>query len=363
DESILEASNPEGIFTADNIGESAYLLSNETSPTDNYEAKQTIFGTYLKGEVVLTKNLKMMTGVRWETAFQEVSTFKLLSPDEKDTVSLDKNSFLPAFSATWQAKADQQFRFALSQTVNRPDFKELSEAPYIDPETRDLVRGNKKLQPATISHADLRWEWYLTRFETFSVATFYKKFDSPIERVIRLGGGGVHTFSNAESANIYGIEMQGRTWLSRLFGRSFSRFYVESNLALINSSVDLGKSGSQLTTNNRPLQGQSPWLVNFTLAYENLVARAKASLLLNMSGERIVGVGTSGLPDSYQQPVPQLDFVFSKEIYEGSQDKLKLKMKIKNILDPEYITKQEDKVTKRYRKGVSGSMTLEYKWK
>ena len=362
-EDVLNLNNPENILTTDNIGADGYLLSNNTSPTDNYEAKQTIFATYLMGEIVATKRIKLMTGVRWEMSSQEVSTFKLLSPDEKDTVSLDKTNVLPALSATWKFKSGQQFRFAASQTINRPDFKELSEAPYIDPETRDLVRGNKKLQPAGITHADLRWEWYLTRFETFSVAGFYKQFDKPIERVIRLGGGGVHTFANADSAQIYGAEMQGRLWLSRLFGRSLSRFYVETNLALINSSVDLGSAGSQQTTNNRPLQGQSPWLVNFTLAYENLVARIKSSLLLNMSGERISSVGINPIPDSYEQPVPQLDFVYSQEVYEGSEDKLKLKFKLTNILDPEYLVLQGDEISKRYKKGVSATATLEYKWK
>ncbi len=362
DPTIL-ASTPEDIYVPDNIGNSAYFLSNRTSPTDNYVASQNILGTYVKSELVVTKNIKLMTGVRWESALQQISTFKLLSPDEKDTVSLSQTNLLPAFSATWKVKPDQQLRFATSQTVNRPDFKELSEAPYIDPETRDLVRGNKNLKPASITHVDLRWEWYLTRFETFAVASFYKQFDSPIERVIRLGGGGVNTFANVDSAKIYGLEMQGRFWLSRLFGRSVSRFYVESNMALINSRVNLGQSGAQQTTNNRPLQGQSPWLVNFTLAYENLVARTNASLLLNVAGKRITGVGVSGLPDSYQQPTPQLDFVFSREIYEGSEDKLKVKFKIKNILDPEYVTLQNKNVTKRYRKGISASASIEYKWK
>jgi len=287
----------------------------------------------------------------------------LLSPDQKDTVSLAKTHLLPAFSSTWQFKSDQQFRFAVSQTINRPDFKELSEAPYIDPETRDLIRGNKSLQSSTINHGDLRWEWYLTRFETFSVAGFYKLIDSPIERVIRLGGGGVQTFSNAESAEIYGIEAQGRLWVSRFLGRKFSRFYIESNVSLIKSSVDLGKVGSQQTTNNRPLQGQSPWLVNFTLAYENLTARINASLLLNISGERLASVGTNPIPDSYEQSAAKVDFVYRQQVYEGAQDKLNFKFKLNNILNPEHLVLQGSEVAKRYKKGVSATASLEYKWK
>lgn len=363
DDAILSQQSPENILTPENISREGYLLSDNTSPTDNYEAKQTILSTYLMGELVATKNIKLMSGLRWEVANQEVSTFKLLSPSQKDTVVLSKSNILPAFSATWLFREKQQLRFALSQTLNRPDFKELSEAPYIDPETRDLVRGNKALKSATINHVDLRWEWYLTRFETFSVAGFYKAIDSPIERVIRLGGGGVQTFSNADSAKIYGAEMQGRFWVSRFLGRRFSRFYVESNVSLIKSSVDLGIAGSQQTTNNRPLQGQSPWLINFTLAYENLIAKIKSSLLLNISGQRLSSVGVNPIPDSYEQPAAKVDFVYSQEIYEGGEDKIKFKFKLNNILNPEYLVLQGEEVAKRYKKGVSGTVTLEYKWR
>jgi hypothetical protein len=151
--------------------------------------------------------------------------------------------------------------------------------------------------------------------------------------------------------------------LRRLLGNIASRFYLESNLALIDSSVSLGDSADFLTNAERPLQGQSPWTVNFTLGYENLIARSKASLLFNMNGARISSVGTQGLPDAYEQPTPTLDAVYKKEFYQGHEEKLDFGVKASNLLDPTFEVTRGGKVEKRYRKGISLSASLSYKWK
>lgn len=363
DPAVLYSSSPEDILTPENISPRGFELRNTTLPTDNYTASQGFMSGYLMGELSLTPKFKLMSGVRLENALQEVTTFQLDSPDEKNVARLQTSDVLPALSSTWQFSRDKQLRFSISRTLNRPDFKELSEAPYVDPETRDVVIGNPSLERALIGNADLRWEWYMTRFETFSVAAFYKSFDKPIERIIRLGAGGIQSFANAGSAVNYGLELQGRLWLSRLLGKAWSRFYIESNLALTQSMVDLGEVGEQQTNTRRPLQGQSPWVINVMLGYENLISDTKASLLFNMSGSRISSVGTSGLPDAYDQPAPLVDFVLSRRIFERSEDKIKMKLKIKNILDPDFETLRGGRMEKRYRKGRSISLGVEYKWK
>ena len=363
DPNVLYAQNPEDILNDQYIDPNGYVLRNTTLPTDNYTASQTVTGSYLMANFNITDNIRFMTGARLETSEQKVSTFKLTSPDSKQTDSLNNTDLLPALNMIWQYSEKQQLRFAFSQTVNRPDFKELSRAPYLDPESRDVVIGNPNLRRALITNYDIRWEWYMTQFETLSVAGFYKIFEDPIERVIRLGAGGVREFANADQAQNYGLEFQSRVWLSRFFGQSLSRFYFENNLSLIESNVLLGASGAQQTTNNRPLQGQSPWIINLTLGYENLVSNIKSALLFNMFGERIISVGVSGLPDAYEQPFPQLDYVYSQRIYEGNEDKLNFKFKIKNILDSQYEVLRGDEVEKSYQKGVSVKASLEYKWK
>ena len=364
DPAVMYNDSLERILTPDNIGVDGFRLKNTTLPTDNYTASQTISAAYLMGEYDLASKYKLMTGVRFENSEQRVTTFELANPDQASTEELVSKNVLPAFTASWQFRPDQQLKFAASRTVNRPDFKELSKAPYIDPETRDVVIGNPLLDVASISHLDLRWDWYLTKFEGMSAALFYKQFDKPIERVIRLGAGGIHTFKNAEMAENYGVELNSRFWLSRLFGRAASRFYLESNLSLIDSKVKLGEAGAQQTTDNRPLQGQSPWVVNLTLGYENLLKRSKASLLFHMAGERITTVGTKNRPDLYEQPVPLLDFVYRRSfLFEEKHSKLRLSVKLKNILDPVFEVRQGSDVQKSYNKGRTLSIGMEYSWK
>lgn len=358
----LYNSTPEFILTPENIGPKGYQLRNTTQPTDNYTAAQTVNATYVMGESAFT-HFKWMAGARVESSNQQVTTFKLTNPNEKVIASLETTDVLPAASMTWLMNRDMQVRLAYGQTVNRPDFKELSAAPYIDSESRYVVIGNPNLERALISHYDLRWEWYLTRFESMSVAVFYKDFDRPIEQVIRLGAGGIRTFANAESAVNVGVEFQGRTWLSRIFGKRFSRFYVDGNLSLIQSEVQLGDAGAQQTNQTRALQGQSPWAVNMTLGYENLISRVKASLMFNMAGERITSVGVKGMPDAYQQPIPLLDAVFSQTFYEGVRgDKWKIKFRVKNILNPLVETLRGDEVERSTKYGTSYKVSMQYKF-
>jgi len=364
DQNILTDPNPENILNADNIGPTGFELVNTTLPTDNYTAEQTLFAYYLMGDFELSESIKLMAGVRLEDSEQKVKTFKLTSPSESQTAELDVSDQMPAVSMTWEVTKKQQIRLGVSQTVNRPDFKELSEAPYIDPESRDVVIGNPNLDRATITNYDLRWEYYKTKFETFSIAAFHKAFENPIEKVIRLGAGGIDTFDNAISATNTGLEFSSRFWLSRIFSSNWAHsYYLDTNLSLIESQVELGDAGAQLTNTTRPLQGQSPWVINIMLAYEDDVEETKAALLFNMFGERITSVGVSGMPDAYEESVPILDFVYSTRLWLGSEEKLSFKCKVSNLLDPEYKETRGDEVEKSYHKGVSVSAGLTYKWK
>jgi len=365
DQGLLQDENPENIFNNENIGENGFSSFNGTQPTDNYIAAQTLNSFYLMADVVVNDKWSLMAGARLEDNDQNVTTFELANPDESVVGKVVNQDVLPAASVTWAFNKKMQFRAALSETVNRPDFKELSSAPYIDPVTRDIIIGNPDLDQANITNLDFRWEWYVTHFEGMSVSFFYKDFLKPIERTKLAGGGDsdIFSFVNADAATNAGIEVEGRAWLSRFFGKKLNGLYIESNVSLIDSTVEIGDQAGQLTNTDRPLQGQAPWIVNMTLGYENLISQTTANLLFNMSGEFIFDVGTQGLPDAYLQPVPTLDFVYKKSFFRGREDNLKLTLKVLNILDPDIEVLRGSELERSTNKGSTITAQLQYSWK
>ena len=69
---------------------------------------------------------------------------------------------------------------------------------------------------------------------------------------------------------------------------------------------------------DRPLQGQSPYLINLGLMYDYEPKGVSATLLFNQIGERIYLVGDltsgAGSPNIWEAPRPLFDFQLSKRI-------------------------------------------------
>lgn len=370
----LQTGNPEDIFQPENIGTDFQdiRLKSITNATDSYKAQQNISALYAMIDLNVLPYLNTMIGGRYESSKQTVEVFTDNQRTESEENTLEKSHFLPALNFTIPYKDGEQVRLSYSQTINRPDLKELSRSTYIDPDTREYYSGNPELQIAEIQNIDLRWEKYLNSFENFSLAVFSKQFKNPIEVTeIPAIGGTYYTYDNVDAAINQGLEFQGRFWLRRLFGNSIPAFYIDTNLTVIDSKIDLSNlENSILTNTERPLQGQAPWVVNLNIGYENLIKEINANLLLNMQGDSISKVGTkgssldeTGVQDTYLVTPPTLNFVYSQRLYWGAEDKLKLKVKIDNILNGKYQERVLDNITKTYQKGISASASLTYTWK
>ena len=92
------------------------------------------------------------------------------------------------------------------------------------------------------------------------------------------------------------------------------------------------------------------------MGYDDIDRGINAALLYNVFGERIVDVGTNGAPDIYQQPFPQLDFVYSHEF----RDRWKLKFRARNLLDSEVEITQGDKTRRSFKLGRQYKLSLEW---
>jgi TonB-dependent receptor len=301
--------------------------------------------------LVFSDNLSLMIGARMEDSTQEVT-----SSGEKTEIVSDE--VLPALTATYKIGEDMQIRAGYGKTVSRPDFREFATIRYQDPENADSVMGNSDLTYTTIQNFDLRWEWYMSAVETFSVALFSKYFENPIETTLTASDTPVTTFKNAKEATLYGAEIDFRKNLEFL-NPKLELFSLSGNLALIESEVKIREEDlSVLTTNNREMQGQSPYVINMQLSYDDVDDGTSLNLAYNRFGERIRRLGQQKQADHYEQPFDQVDFVAQKSLDEA----WKLKFKIGNLLDDKVVWKQDGEVTREYKKGRSYSFGFDWKY-
>lgn len=338
-----------------NLGVNGFLLKEDTQPTDNYTASQEIQAGYAMMEWSTFSWLKIISGARYERSFQDVKTFKLFDPDNApDIAALETIDVLPVHSATVFLTPKMQLRFAYSETLSRPDFKELSTAPYHDVENDQIVVGNNQLVGSVIKNLDFRWEWYFAQAENVSLGVFTKDFTTPIEAVARNSTEGGITFQNAESAQNFGAEFEFRKNLGFLNER-FETVSLVGNYSYIDSEVTIApENAGLLTSKNRALQGQSPYVVNAQLLYENPDHGTNIAFLYNVFGKRITEVGVLGLPDVFEDPFHQLDIVVSQKL----TDHFTVSFKGSNLLNPEAIQRQDDKIVQLYKKGSAFSVGL-----
>ena len=324
------------IFSADNVGPGLYQFEESTLSTDTYDANQQISAFYGMTELPLVGQLKVLTGVRQEQSRQFVRTYERFNPDAEPLVAtLETTDLLPALTLTQGVGQGPdgppvQVRAGYGKTVSRPDFRELSEATFYDVVGGRLTYGNPDLERATIDNYDLRLEYYPGPGESVSVGGFYKYFDRPIESVVILAAQQELTFQNARSATDLGLEIDFRKDLDLWPGAPFlADLYLAGNAAWIRSRVDLtGVEGSQ-TNDERPLEGQSPYVYNLQAGYDNPDSGTNVSLLYNVFGPRIVEVGAQGAPDVRELPVHAMDLSLAQELGGGFRAGLKWR----NMLD------------------------------
>jgi TonB-dependent receptor len=292
--------------------------------------------------------VRLTGGLRWEDNEQFVETFSITGTNREAVRSeVDKTDMLPAVAATWFITDKQQLRAGFSQTISRPDFRELSPAPFTDPDTNDETIGNPNLEQTDITNWDIRWEYYMSASENFSLGFFYKDFTNPIEKVTLPGSAGLLTYQNADASTLLGIEIELLKNLDFIHAQ-MEEFYIGSNYTWSQSTVDLNAKNTEAqTSTNRPLQGHSPHIFNLQFGYDNPDWGTRATLLYNFVAESIVSVGLLGAPDKYLQPLNQLDFIASQDV----NDWLSLQLKMKNLINPLVEVKRGDEVTRSFRRG------------
>lgn len=340
-----------GITNSPNTG---LVFNDKTLPSDSYQADLSYNSAYLMYDHTFNATWQFIVGARYETYDQTTNTFSLQGAQEAVESVIDEASVLPSLGINWFYADTQQLRFAVSQTVARPDFKEAASATFYDNEFNFRVRGNPFLTISDIINADLRWEWYPNETDNLSVAAFYKEMTDPIERVVQPASGTAgnsRTFQNSDQAELYGVEIEGRKEFA-LTDDYNQTVFVSFNTAVIESEVTAANQAV------RALQGQPEYTANVVLGYDNLASGHQLTLLYNQSGESIADVGVSGAPDVIFEPRGELNLVYRYDISEAAT----LKARAENILDAEVEYSQGGKVFQRYDKGTTFQIGFDWEF-
>ena len=195
-----------------------------------------------------------------------------------------------------------QLRGTYSETVVRPDLREITDASYIDPLTEDLVFGNSGVTPATLTNYDLRAEWFWNSGDSLTVSMFYKEIENPIEFFETTASDTTvaREIVNAASAEVYGVEFEVLKDLGSV-ANFLSTFFLQGNITLQDSEIVAGGRADAPTNDTRELTNASPWIVNLIVGYDSMDAKHSATVAYNAFDDRLFVAGRNGAPDGFEQ--------------------------------------------------------------
>lgn len=310
------------VFSPENFGngtDNKFAFNEISDPRYRYLANSILNAGFVQSDNQLLKNkLRIVWGLRIENFDQLIG-----STNAKDSryVNIKKTDFLPGINVTYKLSNTKNIRVSGSQTVVRPEFRDLSSFTFFDFDLGATVTGNPALERTKVTNADVRYEIYPRAGELITMGVFYKYFISPTELYNNPGAGGSGTFNylSADNASSYGAEFEFRKKLD--FATVLKNFTVQGNIAYIYNRVP---------SLNRPMQGQSPYLINLGLQYDIEKIGLNTTLLFNQIGRRIYYVGGSDVPPVWEAPRPLLDLQIAKKVL---KNKGEIKLNISDIIN------------------------------
>ncbi len=338
------------IFNEKNIGilpngKGGFLLEQIVNPYDAYDASSSIFSRYIMIDSRYKQRSRLVWGVRLETFVQKLNSTR----DDRTPVNLNTTTsdFLPSLNYVYSISENQNLRLSYSNTVNRPEFRELAPFVFYDFGNRYTYSGNDSLVRCKVYNYDLRYELFPGRNQILSTSLFYKKFINPVEQKANPNYVREVTYINANSAVCYGAELEFRFILGALSKKETSilnDFTVFSNFAYIKSNVVINESDKTIDK-DRQLQGQSPYVINSGIQFQNYKSGFSATASLNSVGDRIYIVGSINEPDLWEKGRTVLDFQVSKLLM---KNKLEIRLNVKDVFAQKLVFYNDIDNNKRF---------------
>lgn len=352
--------SPNDLFAPDNINRRGFELNETTRVTDAYLGKRDVYGYYGMVDLNFGAKWRLITGLRVEDVNQDVTTFDQFNPEQgRLPAPFNTVNYLPSVNVIHALTPKQNLRFGYSQTVSRPDFRELALFDFLDIVGGRQTVGNPALIQTDIDNYDVRWEYFPGGNQLLAASFFYKRFDNPIERTIRATVGLLTSFDNADGASNYGVELEFRRGLNFVSDK-LREFAITSNFTYVDSNIDLNSVDNiVLTSLERPMQGQSRYVTNFIAEWARPRARSTARFYVNYFSSRITDVGSFGLPDVIQSGVATTDFVYEYTL--KAEDRWKLRFSAENLTDARWVWTQGGLPFQRYFLGRTISVGTSFR--
>ena len=315
----IEIMDVNTIFSDANIGGDGFRLNEITSPDDSYDATGLLNAGFVVLDNKLSDKWRAVWGVRIESYAQTLGALNRSGAaiDQTDVF----NDVLPSLNISYDMNEKSKIRFGGSRTVNRPEFREIAPFQFIDFENLWTIAGNPALKRANINNFDLRYEFYPNPGEVITLGAFYKRFENPIEAKMNDQSNldlFIFDYQNASSADAVGAELDIRKNMSFISPAKWAEnLTLAGNFTYIYSKVDasfIGTINIPGTKTNRPLQGQSPYLVNVSALYNDPNSGWAFSALYNRIGHRIAIVGNGSIPTTWENGRDIVDLQISKQV-------------------------------------------------
>jgi hypothetical protein len=354
------------LFDLELINSGKYKLDEIGNAADNYTANSLINSGYVMMDNKIGTKSRLVYGVRIEHYDLNLTT----SDNTIKPVSQNFIDILPSVNYTLSVTPKSNFRASYFRTLARPEFRELAPFAFYDYELLAIQQGNPDLQRSLIDNGDLRFEFFPAAGQIFSVSAFYKKFNNAIESAIfDVNSTANVTYFNSREASVYGAELEMRKTLEFLGsnpGLKNTTFYT--NFSLIKSKVQNPVISNQIET-ERPLIGQSPYVINAGIQHTAMNNLLNFNLLYNRSGRRIYKSGGQQFPSVYEAPRDVLDFQLG---YKIMKSKAELKFNASDVLNnsnvlyfdrdlnKNYSATSSDETISRFRTGSNYSLSFNY---
>lgn len=322
----------------------------------SYSAQDRLYAAYGMVEATPSERLQVVAGARIERSELDLQAMSTLRTEYSANPTY--TDVLPSLSFKLQVGENHNLRLAASQTLARPEYREVAPVQYREVIGGENTRGNSELRRTLIQNVDFRWEYYPNPGEALSVALFAKRFQDPIERIyLATSGTAINTFVNAEGARNYGVELELRKRLGGL-GAAFEPIELFANSTVMRSRITIGNEGLASTTNpNRPMLGQAPYVVNAGLTYTNDAGGVSGTILFNRMGKRLVAAAGAPLPDVYEMPKSTFDISLRFPLFGDFSGNLDFE----NLLDAEHRLQQGTVTREQYRSGRSISFGVTHR--